>query len=238
MLETYPEKPKISEVISIVAHQLKNPLSVIKGYLEVLLSGDFGKVNQKQEEYLSDALENVKIMRKIVGYLLDVSRIEEKKYIIKTKPVALGDLIQEVINDFSSLAKASNCEIFFKKPKDFPSVSADPLRIRQVIENLISNALKYRSVGGGKLEIRLSKKNKEVVVSFKDNGIGIPKEEFKKVFSKFYRSESAVELDPSGTGLGLYISKAIIKLHGGKIWFKINKDFGTTFYFTIPIAKI
>lgn len=237
MPEIPSEKPKMSEVISIVAHQLKNPLSVIKGYLEVLLTEDFGKVNQKQKEYLSDALENVKRMAKIVGYLLDVSRIEEGKYEMKPRLTNLEKITSEVINDFSHLAQASNSKIFFKKPKKLPKVLADPLRIRQVIENLISNALKYKGAGRGKIEISLEKSGKNVLFSCQDNGVGIPKEDFKKVFTKFYRSEQAVEADPGGTGLGLYINKAIIELSGGKIWFEKNKDYGMIFYFTLPIIK-
>jgi len=232
-----PERPKMAEVVSIVAHQLKNPLSVLKGYLEVLLTEDFGKINEKQKEYLSDALENIGRMTRIVDYLLDVSRIEEGRYELKIKKTSLEKISQEVIKDFSSWAEASNCQLTLKKPKELPQVLVDPLKIRQVIENLISNALKFKSAGRGKIEITLEERGKEVLFSCRDNGVGIPEKDFKKVFSKFYRSEEAMELDPGGTGLGLYINKAIIELSKSKIWFKRNKDFGMTFYFTLPIAK-
>ena len=230
-----PEKPKMAEVVSIVAHQLKNPLSVLKGYLEVLLTEDFGKINEKQKEYLSDALENIGRMIKIVNYLLDVSRIEEGRYELKLEKVSLEKITQEVLRDFSSWAEASNCQITFKKPKELPQVLVDSLKIRQVIENLISNAIKFKPAGQGKIEITLEERGKNLLFSCKDDGVGIPEEDFKKVFTKFYRSEQAMELDPGGTGLGLYINKAIITLAGGKIWFKKNKDFGLTFYFTLPI---
>lgn len=231
------QKPKVAEVISIVAHQLKTPLSVIKGYVEVLISQDLGEINKKQKEYLSDALENVGRMSKTVNYLLDVSRIEEGQYELKLEKISLDKVIQKIIKDFSPWLKASNCQIILKKPKKIPKVLVDPLKIRQVIENLISNALKYKNPGEEKIEISLKKKGNKLLFSCKDNGIAIPKEDFKKVFSKFYRSEKAVELDPAGTGLGLYINKAIIELSGGKIWFKKNKDSGLTFFFTLPIAK-
>jgi len=232
-----PEKPKMSEVVSVVAHQLKNPLSVIKGYLEVLIGEELGKINAKQKEYLSDAFENVGRMSRIVNYLLDISRIEEGRYELKLEKVNLEKMTGQVIKDFSFWVKASNCQILFKKPKKLPKVLVDPLKIRQVIENLISNAVKYKSVGLGKIEISIKKKDKNLTFACKDNGIGIPKEDFKKVFSKFYRSEKAIELDPSGSGLGLHINKAIVTLAGGKIWFRKNKDVGMTFYFTLPIAK-
>ena len=232
-----PEKPKMSEVVSVVAHQLKNPLSVIKGYLEVLIGEELGKINAKQKEYLSDAFENVGRMSRIVNYLLDISRIEEGRYELKLEKVNLEKMTGQVIKDFSFWVKASNCQILFKKPKKLPKVLVDPLKIRQVIENLISNAVKYKSVGLGKIEISIKKKDKNLTFACKDNGIGIPKEDFKKVFSKFYRSEKAIELDPSGSGLGLHINKAIVTLAGGKIWFRKNKNVGMTFYFTLPIAK-
>jgi len=229
------QKPKVAEVISIAAHQLKNPLSVIKGYLEILFSGDYGKINKKQKEYLKDALENVERMGKIINSLLDVAKIEENKYEMKPQPFKLEDLIESVVNDFSYWVKAYNCRIIFEKPNDVPEVVGDNLKTRQVVENLISNALKYKAAGEGKIEIGMNWDEKEVAVSFKDNGIGIPKEDADKVFSKFYRSEEAMEKDPEGNGLGLYIDKAIVELNGGKLWFKNNEDFGVTFFFTIPI---
>ena len=237
MRENDAQKPKIAEAVSIVAHQLKNPISVLKGYLEILISEDFGKVNQKQKEYLDDALENVQRMAKVVSDLLDISRIEEGRYELKLEKFSLEKVTSAVIKDFSDWAKASNCQIFLKSEKDLLEVLADPFKIRQVIENLISNALRYRGPGQGKIEISLKNLGKEVLFSCQDNGIGIPPEDFPKVFSKFYRSEAALEADPSGTGLGLYINKAIIGLSGGKIRFEKNKDFGMTFYFTLPIAK-
>jgi len=230
------KKARVSDAVSIVAHQLKNPISVLYGYLEVLLSEEIGKLNKKQKEYLTDALKNVEVISKIVKDLLDVSRIEEGKYEIKPRETDLVKICREVINSLSSWAKASNCEIVFKKPAKLPKVYVDSSKIYYVIENLISNAIMYKSSGPAQVVIELKRKGNKVLFSCKDNGIGIPKKDFKKVFSKFYRSEEAVVLNPSGTGLGLYISKAIIQLNGGEIWFERNKDKGMTFYFTLPIA--
>jgi len=234
----YKERPKISEVISVVAHQLRHPISVIKSYLEALISEDFGKINSKQKEYLVDCLENVKRMAKNVNDLLEVSLIEEGKYELKLQPLSLEEITESVVNNLALWAEAANCEVIFQKPKaKLPKVLADPLKIRQVLENLISNAIKYKKAGRAKIEINLVKRGKEILFSCEDNGIGIAKEDFKKVFTKFYRSEEAMEIDPSGAGLGLYLNKAIIELSGGKIWFSKNKDFGMTFYFTLPIIE-
>lgn len=225
---------KLSDPISIAAHQLKNPISILKVYLEVLLSEDFGKINEKQAEYLRDAFTNVQRMARIVSDVLDVSRIEEKRYEMKPGVVDLANITQETVEGLHSLAQASNCEILFDKPKDPLWVFADSFKVGQVIENLISNAIQYKSSGNGRVEVQLQKKSNEVLFVCRDNGMSIPAPDRRKVFSKFYRSQEALEVDPSGTGLGLYISKAIIELSRGTIWFEKNKGRGMTFYFTLP----
>lgn len=237
-MEKKIKRPKITEAVSIIAHQLKSPLSVIKGYLDSLISGDCGKINDLQREYLSDALENIERMKKNIDNLLLCQRIEEGKLEVVKKPISLEKITFEVLKNFSLWAQALNCQLLFKKTKRLPKVLADPKGIREVIENLISNAMKYNR-GKGKVEVSISlkKRNKKIIFSCKDNGIGIPKKDFKKVFTKFYRSERAMELDPSGSGLGLFINKAMIEACGGKIWFKKNKGYGMTFYFSLPIAE-
>lgn len=231
-------KFKIAEAISIIAHQLKNPIAIIKGYLEALISGDFGEINPRQKEYLSDALTNTLRMSETIDGLIEVTIIEEGKYKLNFKPVALEEIAFEVLADFFHWAEASNCKIIFKKPKKLPKVFTNSIKIRQVIENLISNAIKY-NLGRGIIEVSVSliREEEEVIFCCKDNGIGIPKEDFKKVFTKFYRSEKAMEIDPSGSGLGLYINKAIVELSGGRIWFSKNKKRGMTFCFSLPISK-
>jgi len=233
------KKYKISEAVSVIAHHLKNPIAIIKGYLESLIAGDCGEVNQEQKDYLNDALMNVKEMSKTITDLIDISRIEEREYKLSFKPVSLEEVIFQVLSDFFHWAKASNCKIIFKKPKKMPQVLTDPKKIRYVIENIVSNAIKYNLDHGIiEISVELKQTKKEILFSCKDNGIGIPKEDYKKVFSKFYRSEKALESDPSGSGLGLYVNKAIVELSGGKIWFTKNKNGrGTTFYFSLPIAK-
>lgn len=231
-------KPNISDTVSIIAHQLKSPLSVIKGYLEALISGECGEINSFQKEYLSDALENVEKMKRNIDDLLIAQRVEEGKFKITPKPISLEKIISNVLANFSLWAKALNCKLIFEKSGKLPRALGDPQAVRGVIENFISNAVKY-SRGKGKVEISITlrKRDKKLIFSCRDNGITIPKKDFKKVFTKFYRSEKAMTMDPSGAGLGLYINKAIITLCGGKIWFSKNKGSGMTFYFSLPIAK-
>jgi len=234
MVQENSKKVKLSEPVSIVAHQLKTPIAVLRGFMEVLLSQDIGTINEKQEEYLNDALTNVQRISNIVSDILDVSKIEEEKYWLKTEIVDLAKITQEAIDEFLSLARASNSEITFNKPKDPIFVNADPIKIREVIKNLISNAIKYKFAGKGKVEVGIRRETDAILFTCRDDGIGIPEEDFNRAFAKFYRSEDALEIDPSGTGLGLYINQAIIKLSGGKIWFEKNKNKGMTFYFTLP----
>lgn len=233
------KKYKISEAISVIAHHLKNPIAIVKGYVEALLAGDCGEINLAQKEYLNDALTNVKEMTKTINDLIDISRIEEGAYKLNLKPVSLDEVIFQVLSDFFHWAKASNCKIVFKKQNKLPQVLTDPQKIKYVIENIIANAIKY-NLGHGLIEVSVALKQtkKEILFSCKDNGIGIPKEDYKKVFSKFYRSEKAMEIDPSGSGLGLYVNKAIVEASGGKVWFSKNKNGkGTTFYLSLPIVN-
>ncbi|OHA70371.1 MAG: hypothetical protein A3H01_00645 [Candidatus Wildermuthbacteria bacterium RIFCSPLOWO2_12_FULL_40_9] len=232
------QKYKIAETISIISHSLKNPIAVLRGYLESLLGGDCGAINLSQKEYLGDALFNLKEMSKAIDNLIDASRIETGEYKLNMQLVSLEEISFKVLSEFYQWAQAANCKIVFKKQKDLPSVLTDPVKVRKVIENLISNAIKY-NVGQGTIEVSLLLKagQKEIIFSCKDNGIGIDQSDHKKIFTKFFRSEKAIEIDPSGSGLGLYINKAIIELSRGRIWFVKNKKRGMTFSFALPIAK-
>lgn len=227
---------KISEPIYVAAHQLKSPITIIKEYVQILHSEELGKLNEKQREYLEDVLKNIEQMQKTIAGLLDVSSVENKAYKLKIQPVDLIKITREIIDKFGLLAKSFNCEIVFEKPNKILLVCTDPQKIREVIENFISNAIKYRPAGHRRVEIKLRKKKNMVLFSCSDDGIGISPQDAKKIFSKFFRTEEAVKIDPMGTGLGLYINKAIIEISGGKIWFKNNKNSGITFYFSLPAA--
>jgi two-component system, OmpR family, sensor histidine kinase VicK len=231
------KKPKSTEMVSIIAHQLKNPVAVIKGYLEALISGDCGEINNFQQEYLSDALKNIARISNFIENLLEVSRIEEGQFEVKSKPVILENIIKEVLSDLSVWIEASNCYVYFKKPEKINKVLTDPDKIEKVIYNLVTNAVKYKKPGPGNVEIKIEKQDGKILFSCKDNGIGIPKEDFERVFTKFYRSEKSMKIETGCSGVGLYVNKAIIEASGGKIWFLNNKKAGTTFYFTLPLAK-
>lgn len=236
MVKKSSKKKEMFSPAAILGHQLKNPISVINGYLEVLSSEEIGKLNKKQKEYVKDTLENVDAVSKIINDIMDVSRIEGGAYSIHPEAVNIAKITEEIIDDFSLWIKASNLEVVLSNGKDVPLAYVDPVKAHYVIENLLSNAIRYKGSGFGKIEVNIKKKNNKILFTCKDQGIGVPKEDFDDVFSKFYRSEQAVNIYPTGTGLGLYISKAIIELSGGKIWIEKNKGQGMTFSFTLPIA--
>lgn len=225
---------KVSESVTMVVHQMKNPIYVLKGYLEALLNEEIGELNQKQKEYIGDSVENIDRITNIIGDLLRILEIEEKEYEVKHKPVDLVKVVSDVIESHIFLAKATNTVVHFDPPSNTPPVSTDPIKINHVIENLLGNAIKYKQQGEQNVEINIEEKEGEVLFSIKDEGVGISEGDGEKVFSKFFRSKKAMEIDPTGLGLGLYISRAIIELSGGKIWFENNKGEGVTFHFTLP----
>lgn len=227
---------KISEVTSVVSHQLKTPLSAVKGYLEELLSGDLGRLTSEQKEYLSDALENTNRMIVLVKDILDVARIEENRMEFRVEPVDFIPIVQESIKGFLPIAKAQNCSISFSFSPDIPFLRIDGLKMKQVVDNLIFNAIAYNR-RKGHVKINVERESKAVVFCCRDMGIGIEESEKKKIFSKFYRSEEAITHTTGGSGLGLFIAKAIIEKSGGKIWFESKKGAGSTFCFSLPLGK-
>lgn len=223
-----------SEFISIVSHQLRSPLSNLKWAIELLMSGRLGKIEEKQAEYFRILKENSSRMADLVSDLLTVSRIETATLPLEKKEFFLEELIKNLIRQFELFAKASNVEIEFKFPKNLPKILADPSRLRLVIENLLDNAIRYIK-DSGRVLISLEKKGKNLYFEIKDNGVGIPQEDQKYIFQKFFRSENILKYQTQGSGLGLYIARSIIEKSGGKIGFKSEENKGSTFWFTLPI---
>ena len=175
-------------------------------------------------------------MTDLVSDLLTVSRIETAKLPFKKAEFSLNDLAQELVKIFTPFAKASNVEVNLSAPSGLPKIVSDVSQIKQVIENLLDNALRY-SKNTGEIEIKLEKKNKDIYFEIKDSGVGIPRDDQKHIFQKFFRSENVMKYQTQGSGLGLYIAKAIIEKAGGKIGFKSQEGKGSTFWFTIPIKS-
>ena len=223
-----------SEFVSIVSHQLRSPLTNLKWVIELILSGKVNPVKGKQLEYFKILKENSDRMRELVSDLLTVSRIEQNKFPVKKERVFLKDLIEKIIKEMEIFVRASNVKIEFKAEGKLPQILTDPSQLKLVIENLLDNAVRY-ATGKGKVGIKLEKKDKNLYFEVKDNGVGIPKNDQKYVFQKFFRSANVLRHQTEGSGLGLYIAKSIIEKLKGKIGFKSQEDIGSTFWFTLPI---
>ena len=225
-----------SEFISIVSHQLRSPISNLKWAAEVLRSERFGEINDKQSEYIKMLGENNDRMAELVSDLLMVSKIEQGSLILQKTAFSLADLVKDVISGFRALAEASNVEIKIRFAENIPEVLADQAKIKVVVENLIDNAIRYIQERGEVL-IEVTGKGENVLFKIEDNGVGIPREDQKHIFQRFFRSQNALRHQTQGSGLGLSIVKPIVEKSGGKIWFTSKENEGSTFYFTLPIKQ-
>ncbi len=223
-----------TEFVSLAAHQLRTPLSAIKWTLRILSDEELGKVNKEQKKYLNRTYQSNERMIGLIDDLLNVTKIEEGRYVYQPKLVHLEDLIQAVIDSLKPEIKRKNIELDFQKPKQkLPEVKVDMEKIKLAIKNLVDNAIGYSSKGG-KVTISLKQKENNIKFSVQDSGIGIPEKQQKRIFTKFFRGANAIKKKTEGSGLGLFIVKNIIEAHQGKIWFESEQDKNSTFYFTIP----
>ncbi len=225
-----------TEFVSIASHQLRTPLSAMRWTLNLLNDSKPPNPVEQQASYLALIKESNDRMIRLVNDLLDVSRIEMGKIILNPRQVNLYILIQKIIASFSPLATASNIEISLEADETLPNAFVDPEKISLVIQNLIDNALKYTK-GKGSIKISALADGRYVKVAVKDTGVGIPESQQKHIFQKFFRSDNIMKHQTVGTGLGLFIAKAIVEESNGKIWFDSKEGQGTTFFFTLPIYK-
>jgi signal transduction histidine kinase len=233
-----------SEFVSFVSHELKNPMTSIKGYTELLAAGAVGPVNEMQANFLATIKSNVERMANLVSDLADVSRIEAGRLKLDFKATRLKDVVDEVTRSMRKQIEEKNQQLVVTLPDDLPDVWADRNRVLQVILNLVSNGYKYTPKEGQITVCAEAVANKwdpdgaPQVVHFwvRDSGIGISPEDQPKIFQKFFRSEDPKTREAPGTGLGLNITRSLVEMQGGKIWFESEFRKGTTFHFTIPTA--
>ena len=234
-----------SEFVSFVAHELKNPMTSIKGYTELLAAGSVGQINEMQANFLSTIRSNVERMSALVSDLNDNAKIEAGRLRLDYKPVDVPDVIDEVVRSTKRQVDDKHQSVDVKLSPDLPRVWADRIRVGQVLTNLVSNAHKYTPEGGRILVGAEATFNqwdpggaKQVVhLWVKDDGIGISVEDQAKIFQKFFRSEDSKAREAPGTGLGLNITRSLVEMQGGRIWFDSEFRKGTTFHFTVPVAE-
>lgn len=225
------------EFVSLAAHQLRTPLSAIKWTMKMLIDGDLGDINKEQKEFLEKTYSSNERMIKLINDLLNVTRIEEGRYLYKPVLTNLEPVVRSVLKLYKEEFEKRNLRLEFKKPEEnLPWVMLDAEKIKLAIQNLIENAVRY-TPSGGLVTASLKCGKNEVELSVKDNGVGIPKDQQERIFTKFFRADNVVRMDTEGSGLGLFIAKNIVEAHGGKIWFESKKDKGATFYFSLPAKE-
>lgn len=225
-----------SEFVSVASHQLRTPLSAIRWETELLLTKMKKGLSEKQVSNIEVIGEQSRKMARLVNDLLDVARIDQNRLILRHIPVDIRRISEESVKSFAPIMKAKGIELTFSSGKKSLKVMGDPEKLRMVVENLLGNASKY-TINGGKIEVKVSQKDSLVIFSVKDNGVGIPKEQQKRIFEKFFRSDNIVKYQTEGTGLGLYIAKSVVEQLGGKIRFESVEGLGTIFSFSLPVAK-
>ncbi len=224
------------DFISMASHQLRTPLTSIKGYLSMLIDGDVGEVTNDQKHVLNEAFVSSERMVRLIGDFLNVSRLQTGKFVIEKRPIDLALVVQREVEGLVSNAAARGMKFIYKKPKNIPILELDENKIQQVIMNFCDNAI-YYSKDKDKITVTLKKMPGYVEFTVKDNGIGVPKSEQENLFNKFFRATNARKARPDGTGVGLFLAKKVIDDHDGEIVFSSVEGKGSTFGFRVPIQK-
>ncbi len=219
------------DFISMASHQLRTPLTSVKGYVSMVLDGDAGKLTPLQRKLLNQSFVSSQRMVYLISDLLNVSRLRTGKFVIEAVPCNLARVIRDEIEQLKETAKGRGLELTYNKPEEFPTYMLDETKIRQVIMNFIDNAIYYTPTGG-RIAVSLVEKPTSIEFMVSDNGIGVPKHEQHHLFSKFFRAHNAKRARPDGTGLGLFMAKKVIVAQGGALIFKSQEGKGSTFGFT------
>lgn len=224
-----------TEFVSLAAHQLRTPLSAIKWTLRMILDKDLGEITKEQEDFLQKTYQSNERMIILINDLLNVTRIEEGRYLFRPTLANIEDIIEPIIKSYRGEMKKKKITFEYRKPKTSPPlIKADKEKVGLAIENLIDNALRY-TFPGGKVTVSLKYDKDKTEISIKDSGVGIPKDQRDRIFTKFFRGANVIRLATEGSGLGLFITKNIIEAHGGKVWFESEEGKGSNFHLALPV---
>ncbi len=224
------------EFVSMASHQLRTPLTSVKGYVSMLLEGDAGKLTKQQEKLLQEAFVSSERMVRLIGDFLNVSRLQTGKFMIDTHAIDMVQLVEEEIASIRGIAESHGQEVDYRGPTGEILVDIDADKTRQVIMNFIDNAI-YYSPSTSTITVKLHAAKNKVIFEVHDKGIGVPKEQQAQLFTKFFRADNARKQRPDGTGVGLFLAKKVIEAQGGEIIFHSREGMGSVFGFSLPIKK-
>ncbi len=219
-----------TEFMNIAAHELKSPVTPIKGYLDLIISDK--NTSKKIKDWAKVSLRNAERLLGLVNDILDVSRLDTDTMRFEMEKLNTVEILDEIVEDMKPVIENKNIKFISQIPKTLPSIMGDRFRLSQVLKNLFVNAIKFTD--NGSISIITEKKNDHILIKIIDSGIGISKDEVKKVFNKFYQAYTGDDRKNEGTGLGLFICKEIIEKHGGTIWVESTLGKGSTFYIKLP----
>lgn len=223
-----------SEFVSTVSHELRTPMTAIKGYTDLLYGGAAGPINAEQQRFLSTIKTNTDRLTALINDLLDISRMETGRVRFEPRPLQIGEVIADVVNVLAGQAEGKQQHLSYDIAAGLPDIMGDRDRLNQVLTNLIGNAIRY-TPEGGEIVVRAYLVEKAVRVDVQDTGIGIAPEDLGHIFERFYRADHPLVQESRGTGLGLYIVKMFIEMHGGRIWVESELGKGSTFTFILPV---
>lgn len=232
-----------SEFVSIASHQLRTPLTAVKGFISMLLDGSYGKLPRKVKDPIRSVFNSNERLIRLVNDLLNVSKIEAETVVLLPEKVSVVDVVKSVVKELAVEAKKKDLILRFEKPKSLPEITIDRDKIRQAVMNLVDNAIKYTSQGYVKVgayvkeaDAVLPLAQNTIVVAIKDTGEGMEKGEIERLFQSFSRGAAGSRLWTEGAGLGLYVAKKFVEMHGGKVWAESEgKKKGSTFFIELPI---
>ncbi len=224
-----------SEFISIASHQLRTPLTAVKGYVSMILENSYGEIPKEMGQPLKNVYASNERLIGLVNDILNISKIEAGKMEMEWEKASLEELILDIINELKIKADTKNLYLKYEKPANpIPDIVIDKTKIRQVIMNLIDNSIKYTEKGG--TTVKLSSIGPKVRVEISDTGMGLTKEDIPRLFESFSRGRNGAIGRPEGTGLGLYIARRFVEMHKGRVWVESEgKGKGSRFFIELPV---